>query len=106
MNGFRVDSERLHAQAGEFGELAGQARRIADDLRHAVESAGQCWGNDEIGQRFAESHQRQAAQALDGLAALSGEFNGMGTKFAETASTHQQVDQANADGLKRTAGQG
>lgn len=106
MNGFRVDSERLHAQAGEFGELAGQAQRIADDLRHAVESAGPCWGSDEIGQRFAGAHQRQAAQALDGLTALSGELKGMGTKFAETAATHQQVDQANAGGLERTAGQG
>lgn len=106
MNGFRGDLDKLTSHAGELGDLAGEAKRIADDLRHAVESAGACWGNDEIGARFAQSHQKPAEDALAALHELPAHLTAMSTKFTETAATYRKVDQSHAGDLGRVPGLG
>lgn len=106
MNGFRIDADQLTRRAGELDELAGQAERIVDTLQQAVESGAQAWGSDEIGQSFAASHQPRSQQALDELGVMPGLLRDMGAKFAQTAATQQQVDQAGAEVLGSTTGQG
>jgi hypothetical protein len=106
MSGFRSDIGRLAKRATEFDDLAGRAERLARDLRQSAESSSPCWGNDEIGQRFAASHQPRAQQALDELGALPGQLRDMGAKFADTASDQQRVDANNADVLGARAQQG
>lgn len=106
MSGFRSDLGQLGERASEFDDLAGQAQRIADTLSRAVESAGACWGGDEIGANFAQAHCGRAEQALSGLGEMSSRLRGMGSKFAAAASTTQQVDAGNAEELGRIAGRG
>ncbi|MER5393540.1 hypothetical protein [Saccharopolyspora sp. NPDC002686] len=106
MSGFRSDLGQLSKHAGEFEDLAGQAQKIADALRQAVESAGDCWGGDEIGASFAKAHCGPAEQALSDLGGMSERLRGMGSKFAAAADTTKQVDAANAEELRRIAGGG
>ncbi|MDA3647841.1 hypothetical protein LZ318_37420 [Saccharopolyspora indica] len=106
MSGFRSDLGQLGKHAGEFDDLAGQAQQIADTLRRAVESAGDCWGGDEIGASFAQAHCGRAEQALSDLGEMSSRLRGMGSKFAAAAATTQQVDADNAEELGRIAGRG
>ncbi|MEV4647975.1 hypothetical protein [Saccharopolyspora sp. NPDC049357] len=106
MGGFRSDTERLTRRAGEFQDLAGQAQRIADTVRQAVESAGACWGDDEFGERFAAAHGPRADDALAAAGALPGELRALGQKFAETAETSRRTDSDNADALRRLTGEG
>ncbi|WP_223839940.1 WXG100 family type VII secretion target [Saccharopolyspora pogona] len=106
MSGFRSDLGQLTKHAGEFGGLAGQAQRIADTLREALDVAGDCWGGDEIGASFARTHCGRADQALDDLGAMSGRLRDMGEKFAATVATSGQADAGNADVLGRLAGRG
>ncbi|MBB5155117.1 WXG100 family type VII secretion target [Saccharopolyspora phatthalungensis] len=106
MSGFRSDLGQLSKHAGEFESLAGQAQRIADTLRRAVDAAGACWGGDDIGANFARAHCGRADQALDELGAISGRLRDMGAKFSETAETTRQADAGNADRLGRLAGRG
>jgi hypothetical protein len=103
MSGFRSDIGQLAKRATEFDDHAGRAEHLAQDLR---QSARPCWGDDEIGQCFAASHQPRAQQALDELNALSGQFRDMGAKFADTASDQQRVDADNAGMLGARAQQG
>lgn len=106
MGGFRSDVEQLAHRAGEFEDLAGQAQRIADALRQAVDSAGACWGDDDFGTRFAAAHRPQADEALAAAAKLPGELRELGEKFAAAAETTRQADADNADVLRRLAGEG
>lgn len=106
MGGFRSDTERLTRRAGEFEDLAGQAQRIADTVRQAVESAGACWGDDEFGERFAAAHAPRADAALAAAGALPGELRALGEKFADTAETSRRTDSDNADALRRLTGEG
>lgn len=97
MNGFRSDVEQLAGKAGEFEDHAAHARRVAEDLRRAVESAGRCWGSDEIGRSFAATHQHRAEQALEALEALPGRLDEMGAKFAASAETYRRVEETNVE---------
>ncbi|KAA5833699.1 hypothetical protein ABT337_32910 [Saccharopolyspora hirsuta] len=106
MSGFRSDLGRLSEHASEFDDLAGRAQQIADTLRQAVESAGACWGGDEIGANFARAHCGRADQALSDLGEMSSRLRGMGSKFAAAAATTQQVDADNAEELGRIAERG
>ena len=106
MTGFRSDPAQLAKHAGEFEGLAGQAQRIADTLRQAVESAGDCWGGDDIGASFARTHRPQADQALQDLGAVAGRLRDMGGKLGAAAATTQEADAGNAGELGRIAGRG
>lgn len=103
MNGFRSDNDGLTARAGEFDDLAGQARRIADDLRRAVEATGQCWGSDEVGQRFGTTHVPASQDALRRIEHLPTRLAQMGSKLADTARTYRDVDEGNAVVLGESA---
>lgn len=106
MGGFRYDTTRLTEHAGEFADHAAHARRIAAALRRAVESAGACWGDDEIGERFAAAHRGPAEEALAALEELPERLREVGDKFAATAETNRRTDLANAEELDRLAGRG
>ncbi|MFC7341449.1 hypothetical protein [Saccharopolyspora griseoalba] len=105
MSGFRSDLASLSGRADEFAEHAERARRAAADLRRAVESAGQCWGRDEIGQRFAAAHRAPAEETLAAVEEIPGRLREMGDKLAATADTARSADLANADEIGRLAGE-
>ncbi|GAB3296045.1 WXG100 family type VII secretion target [Parasphingorhabdus pacifica] len=106
MSGFRSDLDQLRQYAGRFDDLAGQAGKTARDARAAVESAGPCWGGDEIGAAFAGTHLPGTEQALDELDGLVSGLREMGVKLVETASDQQRTDSDNAGELGRIVGQG
>lgn len=106
MNGFRSDSVQLGRRAREFDELAGRARRVAEELRRALDATGECWGVDEIGRSFAETHLRGAWQALDDVDGLAPRLREVGAKLAGTASDQQQVEARHVEELGRIVGQG
>ncbi len=100
MTGFHGDVDRLSRQAEEFTELARRARRVAERAR--ADSSGDCWGSDEIGERFAAVHQPRAERALERLDAMPDGLAGMGEKLAEAARTYREVDEANAERIGRS----
>jgi uncharacterized protein YukE len=106
MGGFRSDLASLSKHAGEFTDHAEDARRTATALRRAVESAGACWGEDEIGRRFAAAHRAPADAAMAAVEEIPGRLREMGDKLAATADATRDTDRANADDLGRLAGEG
>ncbi|SFS40799.1 hypothetical protein [Saccharopolyspora flava] len=106
MSGFRSDVDRLAQSGGEFDDLAGRARRIADALRRAVDDTGACWGDDEFGQRFDAAHRPQADAALAAADELPRRLSELGGKLTATADTTRRTDADQADALRRLAGEG
>ncbi|QUH04886.1 hypothetical protein HUO13_32590 [Saccharopolyspora erythraea] len=106
MSGFRGDLGRLGERAGEFGEHAAEAQRIADGLRHAVESAGECWGRDEVGASFAATHRERADRAVEEAGGLAGALRDLGSEFAGVAADYRRIDRDQAEELGRITGQG
>ncbi|MFJ6675328.1 WXG100 family type VII secretion target [Actinosynnema sp. NPDC091369] len=99
MTGFRTDLARLAEGAADFTAFAERAGKIAGELGGVLDSIGECWGADAIGQSFAASHVQPSGAALSGLSGLSAGFGGVGERFAETARTYGEVEEGNRNAL-------
>lgn len=99
MTGFETDLARLAEGASDFGAFAERVGKIAGELGGALDSLGDCWGADAIGQSFAASHVQPSGEALSGLNGLSTGFGGVGERFAETARTYREVEEGNRNAL-------
>lgn len=99
MTGFQTDLARLAEGAEDFTAFAERARKIAGDLGGVLDSFGDCWGGDAIGQSFAASHVAPSGEALSGLNGLSAGFGGVGERFAETARTYRDTEEGNRNAL-------
>lgn len=98
------DSDRIATGGQRLGELSEHANRIASDLKSAVDDLGECWGDDEIGRSFAESHTKHAGEVLDRAGALPGKISDVGGRFADTAAGLRQLDEHGVHTL-RSAGE-
>ena len=91
-NGFRTDNELLARRAGAFDGLAERAGRIVDELRTSVDAHGECWGDDEVGQAFAEGHVAAVEAALAGIGGLPRGLADMRTQLIGTATTYAESE--------------
>ncbi|WP_447004298.1 WXG100 family type VII secretion target [Saccharothrix isguenensis] len=99
MTGFQSDLARLTEGAADFTAFAERAGKIAGDLAGVLDSLGDCWGGDAIGQSFAASHVQPSGDVLAGLTGLSSGFGGVGERFTETARTYREVEEGNRNAL-------
>lgn len=93
--GFRADVERLHRHAAEFPDLSDQVSAVHKELSDALTTAGDCWGDDAVGQSFAAGHVKAAGDTLDEMGALPGRLTEVGDRFTATANAYQHVEQGN-----------
>lgn len=100
MTGFHTDLARLTEGARDFGVFAERAGKIAGDLGGVLDSVGACWGDDAIGQSFAEGHVGPAGDVLSGMGGLSAGFGGVGERLTETARTYREAEQGNSDAFR------
>ncbi|HVV19371.1 MAG TPA: hypothetical protein VHF06_08045 [Pseudonocardiaceae bacterium] len=99
--GFQVDPAKLARHADEFPGYADQMSAIHGELSGALDQAGQCWGDDAVGQSFAAGHVAPASGTLDQLGALPGRLRDVGERFHATAANYRQGDE-HAAGLLPT----
>lgn len=106
MSAPRDDADLLRRCAGKFDELAGQADRVVETLRGAVEALGGCGCQDEIGRGFADEHVEEAGKAPHDLEELPARMRATGAGFAERAAAQQRAGEAGAEEFGRNTGQG
>jgi len=99
-DGFAADPDRLATQAGQFDDLAGRVEAIHRTLADSLAATGQCWGGDAVGQSFDAAHTAPADGTLTQLAGLTGQLGGVGTRFADTATTYTGTDEGAVERLR------
>lgn len=97
--GFFADIERLAKRAKDFEDYSERARELADTLSGTLESTGKAWGADAVGQSFDSAHSEDAKQTMDLLAGLKGALGGIGTKFADAATTYRAAEEGGLDDI-------
>lgn len=99
-DGFTADPERLATQAGQFGDLAGRVEAIHRTLAESLSASGPCWGTDAVGQSFGAAHASPADGTLTRLSGLTDQLGGVGTRFADTATTYTGTDEGAVEHLR------
>lgn len=102
MSGFRGEQDAVRGGARELDELAGRADRVAEELDRALRRTARCWGDDEIGARFAAVHREPSDAALRAVAEIGPRLRELGGRFTDTAADRQRVDAENAAELNRS----
>ncbi|RRO14809.1 WXG100 family type VII secretion target [Saccharopolyspora rhizosphaerae] len=98
--GFEVNPEALLGVSPKFDAASDKLESALTKLNGVLQAEGQCWGGDEAGQEFAKNYEpgsQQGTGALEGLAQALHQVRG---ELDATARTWDDVDKANADGIK------
>lgn len=98
--GFEVNPEALRGASPKFDGSADKLQAALDKLNGVLQAEGQCWGGDEAGQEFAKNYVPGSQSGTDGMKGLTGALHQVRTELDATARTWDDVDQANADGIK------
>ena len=104
-DGFRTDNDELAQRAGAFAGLSDRASHIVSDLTDRLSACGECWGDDEPGQSFAECHVAPATAALHAIEALPRGLLDVGWRLSGTAVTYGESE-VSSDHAVRGAGRG
>lgn len=95
------DHQRIASGGQRLTELAEHAKRIHGDLQSTLDETGDCWGDDEIGRNFADSHSKHAAEVLDRAGGLHGRMTDAGGRFVTAADHLRELDQGGASTLRQ-----
>lgn len=92
MKGFGTDVTALGSAAGLFPDLVDRAVAVHRDLSDALADAGDCWGDDAVGESFASGHHEPATAALNAFAALGGRLTDTGGAFGDSATGYGSAE--------------
>ena len=98
--GFEVNPEALRGASPKFDGSADKLESALTKLNGVLQAEGQCWGGDEAGQEFAKQYEPGSQQGTDGIKGIAEALHQIRGELDDTARTWDDVDKANADGIK------
>ncbi|RSN58933.1 hypothetical protein DMH01_23330 [Amycolatopsis sp. WAC 04182] len=75
--GFTADPDAVKSAAAKLGIAADQLDEAGKELVAAMNSLGQCWGNDDAGKEFAKDYEPGAQGSSEGFANIVEALRGM-----------------------------
>jgi uncharacterized protein YukE len=103
--GFQVDSDGIRQQAATIADCGQQIAQVLDNLRAALTSGGEPWGNDDLGQQFGASYTDPANQGFGSLAGLGTAVTNVANQLVTQANNYDGVEQHIANSFTSLNGQ-
>jgi len=103
-DGFEVQPDRLRSGATGFGGSGDTLSTAGTTLGNALDAQGECWGNDESGQTFAEDYVPGAEQVRAAFTSLAEALQAIRTALDESANSYENTDAGGADGYRAMEG--
>ncbi|HEY8372623.1 MAG TPA: hypothetical protein VIL00_07765 [Pseudonocardiaceae bacterium] len=97
-----TQTTQVRLGASLFEGAAEQLAAAHSTLQGDLDAEGQCWGNDEAGQNFAQNYVPASQKVLETFAQLTEALRGIRTGLDEMANTWEEADSGNASGLNAT----
>ena len=92
----RHDTEGIRRGGKKIGHSGEDLGQVMNTLVAAVDSVGQCWGNDEAGQEFAKNYVPAADGCRSALQQLVDALGKIDKNLQQTANDVEQRDQHHA----------
>jgi uncharacterized protein YukE len=93
-SGYEMDPDAVKTGAGRFGPVADGLADAKSELENALNSIGECWGNDDSGKEFAKDYVPGSKQAVEAFALLAETIRGMRKNIESGADAHQNTNQS------------
>ncbi|MBF6174736.1 WXG100 family type VII secretion target [Nocardia blacklockiae] len=87
-----VDPAELRASAADLTRQADETQQMLEEMKAIIADEGRCWGDDELGETFAESYESDSENALAGLEDLVAELRSMSAAMLESADEFENQD--------------
>ncbi|MCC3315786.1 WXG100 family type VII secretion target [Nocardia africana] len=102
MSTFKVDPAALRATEPRYNDVSDRVITAVQNLKRIVEAEGECWGDDEIGGKFAKGYVDPAGKAVTTGSNLAAILSSMAGNMRSAAETLQAQDQSNAGAITQT----
>lgn len=102
MSTIEVDPEALRASRPAVTRAADKVLAALNTAKAAIEAEGECWGADDIGNKFAEKYEPGAEEGMAGIDLLSQAITAIATGIDAVASDFENQDDQNAAALGNT----
>ncbi|MBO0840691.1 MAG: WXG100 family type VII secretion target [Sciscionella sp.] len=85
--------------ARQFDSAGDALNAVFTDLSNVLQSHGQCWGNDESGQKFAKQYSPGSQNALKAMQDLTKALHGLAKNVAASADSYDGTESGNKSDL-------
>jgi uncharacterized protein YukE len=92
----RHDTEGIRSGGKKIGQAGEDLGEVLNTLVAALDSQGQCWGNDEAGQEFAKDYVPASDGCRNALQQLVQALGQIDENLQQTAAESEQIDQHGA----------
>lgn len=104
MSSLQADPGALRGTESAFDSVASAITTAADQLAAVIAAEGECWGNDEIGQSFAQNYTNGVEQGQKAVGNLATSMTQLGANMVTIADKLVEQDTERAAQLKNSTG--
>ena len=94
-----MDAAGVRSAASKLGRTGEDMVTGAEALGRGLDAEGQCWGNDEAGQKFGTDYVPAADGVRKVMAQVAQTLQDIGKNLEESANLMEQQDTFNARGI-------
>ncbi|HEX8865274.1 MAG TPA: WXG100 family type VII secretion target [Lentzea sp.] len=94
-----MDAAGVRSAAAKMGRTGEGMATHATTLASGLDAEGQCWGNDEAGQKFGTDYVPAAQGVREVMAKVAQTLQDIGKNLEESANLMEQQDTFNARGI-------
>lgn len=101
-NSLLVDPAELRASAAKLMQQADETEQMLEALKATIADHGKCWGDDELGETFAQSYEPDSELGVEDFEALIEELRSMSAGLRDSADAFENQDRVGAEQVENS----
>lgn len=95
----RMQPEEIRSGGKKIGDSGDDLDQVLKTLKSALDAEGECWGNDEAGQKFGGDYTKGRDSVLDSLTKAVKALGDIDDNLKATADDTEASDTSSAGGI-------
>ncbi|MEU6128568.1 WXG100 family type VII secretion target [Saccharopolyspora sp. NPDC047091] len=95
----RMRPEEIRAGGARIGAAGDRLDEVLKQLKSSLDGEGECWGDDEAGQKFAETYVQNSTDVTDGIGKLAEALGNIMDNLKATADDTEGRDAESASDI-------
>lgn len=95
-NSLSVEPAELRASAAKLMRQADETEQMLETIKAIIVEQGKCWGDDELGETFAQSYEPDSERGVKSFADIVADMRSMSANLQNSATEFEQQDRRGA----------